>query len=92
MLLIEPRAYFDACIVGIVYADNRAVYDAEKVIQTFMDMNGWDYDDALEWFEYNTIRSLPYYENSPIFVNFDFDLENFEDLESLKEEGGEEDE
>lgn len=78
MLLIEPRAYFDACIVGIVYADNRAVYDAEKVIQTFMEMNEWNYDTALEWFEYNTLRSCPYFEGSPIFVNFDFDLEDLE--------------
>ena len=78
MLLIEPRAYFDACIVGIVYADNRAVYDAEKVIQTFMDMNEWNYDTALEWFEYNTLRSCHYFEGSPIFVNFDFDLEDLE--------------
>jgi len=27
-----------------------------------------DYDEAMEWIDYNTIRALPYYPNGPIIM------------------------
>ena len=34
-----------------------------------MEDEGWSYDDAVDWIEYNTIRSLPYAgEKAPIIM------------------------
>jgi len=90
MLLLEPRLQFDKCIIGVMYTDSRVVYDASLVIQVFMEINEWSYDEALEWFEYNVLRSLPYYETSPIFVNLDFDICDIDSFESMEEEEEEE--
>jgi len=75
MMLLEPREEFDKCVIGVVYAEDKAVYDTSLVIETFMKIHEWSYDEAVEWFEYNTLRSLPYYEDSPIFISKDFELE-----------------
>lgn len=76
MRLLDPRDQFDKCIIGITYDGEKAIYDTEKVIETFMSVNEWDYETALEWFEYNTLRSLPYYEDAPIFINTEFELDD----------------
>ncbi len=76
MRLLDPREEFDKCVIGVIYAEDKAVYDTDLVIETFMKMHNWTYDEALEWFEYNTLRSLPYYEDAPIFISKDFELED----------------
>ena len=60
------------CIIGIDSC-NRAVYSFEKMIRYLMDEDGIDDIDAIDWIEYNTIRSLPYINNqtngcAPIIV------------------------
>ena len=77
MFLLEPRDQFDKCIIGATYDNNKAIYDADQVIETFMLINDWDFDEAIEWFDYNTLRSLPYYEDSPIFIKTDFCLDDY---------------
>lgn len=42
------------------------VYDYELMVQHLIKTDNMEYDDAVEFIEYNTIRSLPYVENSPI--------------------------
>lgn len=78
MVLLEPRSDFDKCVIGVIYAEDRAVYDTDMVIETFMRINEWSYEEALEWFEYNTLRSLPYLdqEDAPVFMSKDFELED----------------
>ena len=95
MLLIEPREHFDKCIIGVLYDQDKVVYDADQVIETFMRINDWDEETAIEWFEYNTIRSCAYYENAPLFMSSEFDLDNFdieEGDEEAEDEEGDEDE
>jgi hypothetical protein len=75
MRLLDPRDEFDKCVVGVLYDADRAVYDTELVLETFMRINEWSYEEALEWFEYNVLRSLPYFEDAPVFMNKDFDLD-----------------
>ncbi len=29
---------------------------------------GWSYEEAVEWIDYNTIRALPYYPDGPIVL------------------------
>lgn len=50
--------------------DNRAVYDYNKMIEWLLNIQGFTYEDAVEWIEYNTIRALPYMgEKAPIIIN-----------------------
>ena len=50
---------YDDALIG-VSEDNRAVYDYEKMVEWLMRTEGWSYEDAAEWINYNTIRALPY--------------------------------
>lgn len=37
-----------------------------------MEANNWDYDEAVEWIEYNVERTLPYYLNkAPAILEVD---------------------
>jgi len=74
MRLLDPREEFDKCVVGVLYDEDRAVYDTELVLETFMRINEWSYEEALEWFEYNVLRSNSF-EDAPVFMDKDFDLD-----------------
>lgn len=66
--LVFDNASYDNSIVGIT-TDNRVVYDYDKMIAELMEDEEWSYDDAVDWIEYNTIRSLPYAgEKAPIIM------------------------
>lgn len=54
--------YEEECIIGID-TNGRAVYSFEKMIRSLM-KDGMDDIDAIEWIEYNTIRSLPYIDSA----------------------------
>lgn len=51
----------DECIIGID-TNGRAIYSYEKMIDSLIE-EGIDDIEAIEWLEYNTIRSLPYIDN-----------------------------
>ena len=57
--LVFDSASYDNSIVGVT-TDNRVVYDYDKMILELMEDEGCRYDDAVDWIEFNTIRSLPY--------------------------------
>ena len=64
---------YDDALIGVT-EDGRAVYDYEKMIQWLMDTEGWSCEEAMEWIDYNTLRSLPYMgEGAPIIM---YTLEN----------------
>lgn len=50
---------YDDALIG-VSEDGRAIYDYEKMIEWLMDEEGFTDDEAVEWVEYNTLRTLPY--------------------------------
>lgn len=63
----------DDAIIG-VYADTenpRLVYSISKIIDCFVEQ-GMDEDDAIEYYEYNTARAIPYVENAPILIYTEF--------------------
>ena len=76
--LIEEFGYEDVVIfsnpsyasafIGIS-EDNRATYDYNKMVEYLKEKEGWSDIEAIEFIEYNSIRSLPYYENSPIIIH-----------------------
>lgn len=64
IILFENPDYSTA-FIGISQ-DDRAIYDYEEMVKHLIKTDNMEYDEAIEFIEYNTIRSLPYIENSPI--------------------------
>ena len=59
---------YDYALIGVT-EDNRAVYDFDKMVDWLCKNHSFEYDEAVEWIEYNTIRSLPYAgEDAPIIM------------------------
>ena len=69
ILLGNPPECVDA-ILGITYTNPpRLVYSREKYLEGLMRANKWSWDEAVEWFEYNTVRGLDYVTDGPILVD-----------------------
>lgn len=66
-IVIFENPSFDDALIG-VSTDGQAVYIFEKMVECLMAEDGMSYEEAAEFIEYNTIRSLPYVEFSPIVV------------------------
>lgn len=67
IIILKNYSYEDA-LIGVT-EDNRAVYDFNKMVEWLMKIEGCTQMEAIEWIEYNTIRSLPYIgEKSPIIM------------------------
>lgn len=58
---------YDSAIIGIS-EDNRIIYDYDKMIDFFVIKDNMSIKEAADFISYNTIRSLPYIENSPIIM------------------------
>lgn len=66
--IVFDNMSYDGSIVGVT-TDDRVVYDYDKMVEELMEDEGWSYEEAAEWINYNTIRSLPYAgENAPIIM------------------------
>lgn len=67
--------YITACI-GLDKKSGRVVYDYSLMIEYLMKIYEEDEKDederfsmAVEWIDFNTIRALPYFQNSPIIID-----------------------
>ena len=76
--LLEPAETYDPAIIGVtatgvfVYSWSKLV---EQVTATMKDSKEPELD-AIEWLEYNTLRSLPYMgDGAPVIM---YDLEGYE--------------
>ena len=58
-----------------------ALYDYDKCIMILMNDNEWSEEDALEWFNFNTIGSWVG-DDTPIFVN----IHKLEEIDDYLEE------
>ena len=67
-LIIFENPSFDKAIIG-VSEDDRVVYDYDLMVEAAMEEEGWTEDEAIDWIEFNTIRSLPYQEGAPIVIH-----------------------
>ena len=65
----DPQKYKEA-IIGLTSDSNHLVYSYQKLVECFIKKDGMSEEDAIEWIEYNTIRSLPYCnkETVPIII------------------------
>lgn len=61
---------FDNAIIGVDTDSTpmRLVYNVPDMIDCLM-KQGMTLDEAIDFFEYNTRRSLPYVKNAPILVD-----------------------
>ena len=57
--IIFENPDYDSAIIGIT-ENNQVVYDYEKMIEYLMQEDDMDYEEAVDFISYNTIRSLPY--------------------------------
>ena len=57
--MIFENPDYDSAIIGIT-ENNQVVYDYEKMIEHLMQEDDMDYEEAVDFISYNTIRSLPY--------------------------------
>lgn len=73
VLLDGPE--FDDGIIG--HYNGRVVYSKRRIVNSLKHHNRWSEVDAVDWVEFNTIRSLPYMgDHAPIVVN-DIDVCDF---------------
>lgn len=49
-----------AAIIGYDNATYAVLYDYDKLVEAMMSYNKWTEEEAIEWIDYNTIRSLEY--------------------------------
>ena len=59
-----------------------ALYDYDKCIMVLMNDNDWSEEEAIEWFNFNTIGSWVG-EDTPIFVNVHKNPDNTQDIDTL---------
>jgi hypothetical protein len=72
-VVFENPSYLKA-IIGLS-DDGALCYQYEKMIECLMEEDGMDYEGAMEFIDYNTIRALPYASSMgirPIVVYNDF--------------------
>ena len=61
----------DEALIGTAYRADLGevfIYDYDRCVDIFMDINDWSEEDALEWMEYNVVDCYVG-EGTPIFVN-----------------------
>ena len=72
-VVFENPSYLKA-VIGLS-DDGALCYSYEKMIECLMEEDGMDYEGAMEFIDYNTIRALPYASSMgirPIVVYNDF--------------------
>lgn len=65
-IVFDSPDYADA-FIGVTW-DERAVYDYNKMVECLVRNDGMDELEAMEFIDYNAVRSLPYVENGPIII------------------------
>lgn len=50
---------YENALIG-VSDDNRAIYDFDLMVESLIDHDDMTYEEAIDWIDFNTIRSLPY--------------------------------
>lgn len=67
--LVFDNVSYDNSIIGVTF-DGRVIYDYDLMVMELMSDEGWSHDEAVDWIEYNTLRSLPYAgKNAPLVVS-----------------------
>ena len=72
-IVLEPQSTFNRAIVASD-TDGRLVYSVTKIIRALIDEDGMTEEEALEWFEFNTLGTFRGMKdhNKPIFIYDEF--------------------
>ena len=72
-IVLEPQSTFNQAIIGSD-PDGRLVYSSNKIIRAFMSEDGMSEEEAIEYFEYNTLGTIQPMNNpdKPLFVYDEF--------------------
>lgn len=62
---------YDSALIGVTH-DDRAVYDYDLMVEWLMEKEGISKAEAVDWIEYNTIRSLGAYGDGTPVILFRF--------------------
>ena len=65
---------YDDALIG-VSEDGRAIYDFDKMIEWLMTKYDWSEIESIDWIEYNTLRSLPYFGDKAPIIMYGLPLE-----------------
>lgn len=66
--IVFDNPSFDNSIIGVTI-DGQAVYDYDKMVEELMKDDGVSEQEAIDWIDYNTIRSIPYAgEMAPVII------------------------
>ena len=57
--IVFDNMSYDNSIIGTTF-DGRAIYDYDLMVEEFISDEECSSDEAIDWIEYNTLRSLPY--------------------------------
>ena len=66
-MIFDSEAFADAAI-GLS-TNHQIIYDYDKMIEGLMTKDGMTYEEAVEWIEYNTIRTMSYMNNPPVILH-----------------------
>ena len=67
-LLIFENPDYDDAMIGVSH-DERVIYDYDKMVAHLMREDGMTMEEAMEFIDFNTLRSLPYFEpGAPIIM------------------------
>jgi hypothetical protein len=61
----------DNAVIGVDQNAEKLVYSINDIVDCFVEQ-GMEPDEAIEYYEYNTARAVPYIDNAPILVYIDF--------------------
>ena len=64
--VFEDEEDIDA-VVGYT-TDGRLVYDYNKMVDCLVKQEDMEEIEAMEWIDYNTVRSLPYIPEAPVII------------------------
>ena len=72
-IVLEPQSTFNQAIIGSD-PDGRLVYSSNKIMRAFMSEDGMSEEEAIEYFEYNTLGTIQPMDNpdKPLFVYDEF--------------------
>lgn len=58
--IVFENPNYDDAIIGYDEVSLRIVYDYDKMVECLVKVDGMEYDEAMEFIDYNTIRACPY--------------------------------
>ena len=61
----------DNAVIGVDQNAEKLVYSINAIVDCFVEQ-GMGPDEAIEYYEYNTARAVPYITNAPILIYTDF--------------------